>query len=65
MIMDQRDQAPARAEAKGRGRKRGVERRKQQEEEQDRGEGLSNSVDARTLSGSDVVGKGLSYWKWS
>lgn len=64
MIMDQRDQAPARAEAKGRGRKRGVERRKQQEEEQDRGEGLSNSVDARTLSVSDVVDKGLRYWKW-
>lgn len=28
MIVDQRDQAPARAEVKGRGRKRGVERRR-------------------------------------
>lgn len=60
MIMDQRDQAPARAEAKGRRRKK----RSGEKETTRRGESLSNSVDARTLSGSDVVGKGLSYWKW-
>lgn len=59
MIMDQRDQAPARAEAEGRGGTRGGgDKRKS-------GKAENCSVDGRTDSGGDVVGRGVGYWKWS